>query len=109
MLSRDDWTGWSDEKWSEIAIKRAGGRTRLRNFLLDNREAASDFIQEMHKARKSLSEDQSLKISDLQQASLLRQEYFDEVPETAEFLRPEDPDSVIPAGARLGGVVDQGR
>ncbi len=109
MLSRDDWTGWSDEKWSEIAIKRAGGRTRLRNFLLDNREAASDFIQEMHKARKSLSEDQSLKISDLQQASLLRQEYFDEVPETAEFLRPEDPDSLIRDRARLVWDDDQAR
>ena len=101
MLSQDNWTGWSDEEWSGVVTKRAGGRTRLKNFLLGNRETASDFIQEMHNARKRLSEDQSLTISDVQQAPLLRQEYFDEVPETAEFLRPEDPDSLIRDRARL--------
>lgn len=101
MLSQDNWTGWSDEEWSGVVTKRAGGRTRLKNFLLDNRKTASDFIQEMHNARKILSEDQSLKISDVQQASLLRQEYFDEVPETAEFLRPTDPESLLKDQARL--------
>ena len=101
MLSQGNWTGWSDEEWSEVASRRVGGRTRLGNFLLDNREAASDFVQEMHQARRRLSEDQSLKISDLQQASLLRQEYFDEVPETAEFLRPTDPESLLRDRARL--------
>ncbi len=107
MLSQDNWTGLSDEEWSEVSAKRAGSRVRLRKFLLDNREAASDFIQEMHNARKRLSEDQSLKISDLQQASLLRQEYFDEVPETAEFLRPEAPDSLIQDRAWLVWDEDQ--
>ena len=109
MLVQDHWSGWSDEEWREVATRRAGGRTRLKNFLLDNRETASEFIQEMHKARRRLSEDQSLKISDLQQASLLRQEYFDEVPETAEFLRPEDPDSLVRDRARLVWDDDQAR
>ena len=100
-LAHDTWAELSDEKWSEVATQRSGSRTRLRTFLLDNREAASDFIKEMHDARKILIEDQSLTIGKLQQASLLRQEYFDEVPETAEFLRPEDPYSLIRDRARL--------
>ena len=100
-LSQDNWSALSDEEWSEVATKRSGGRKRLSDFLLDNRETASDFIKEIHTARKRLIEDSHLTISDLQQASLLRQEYFDEVPETAEFLRPEDPESLIRDRARL--------
>lgn len=100
-LWRDNWKGLSDEEWAEAATKRAGSRTRLRNFLLDNREVASAFIQEMHDARKILTEDEHLTISDLKQASLLRQEYFDEVPETAEFLRPANPESLFQDRARL--------
>ena len=105
-LSWDNWTELSNEEWSNVLTKRAGSRTRLKNFLLDNRDTTSAFIQEMHDARKILTEDQSLTIGDLQQASLLRQEYFDDVPETAEFLRPEDPDSLIKDRARL--VWDEG-
>ena len=108
-LAHDTWAELSDEQWSEVATQRSGSRTRLRTFLLDNREAASDFIKEMHTARRKLIEDQHLTISDLQQASLLRQDYFDEVPETAEFLRPEDPESLIRDRARLVWDDDQAR
>ena len=108
-LAHDTWSELSDEQWSEVATQRSGSRTRLRTFLLDNREAASDFIKEMHAARRKLIEDQHLTISDLQQASLLRQEYFDEVPETAEFLRPENPESLIRDRARLVWDDDQAR
>ena len=100
-LWQDDWKGLSDQGWSEAVTKRAGSRTRLRNFLLDNREAASAFIQEMHDAREILIEDELLAISDLKQACILRQEYFDEVPETAEFLRPANPESLFRDRARL--------
>lgn len=100
-LRQDNWKGLSEEEWSEAVAKRTGSRTRLRNFLRDNREAASAFIQEMHDARRILIEDQHLPISDLKQASLLRQEYFDEVPETAEFLRPTNPESLFQDRARL--------
>ena len=100
-LAHDNWMGLSDKEWAEVVDRRAGGRARLKNFLTDNRDAASAFIQEMHDARRILTQDQELTISELQQASLLRQEYFDEVPETAEFLRPEDPDSLIQDRARL--------
>lgn len=98
-LWQDDWKGLSDVEWA--VTKRAGSRTRLRNFLRDNREAASAFIQEMHDAREILIEDELLAISDLKQACILRQEYFDEVPETAEFLRPANPESLFRDRARL--------
>ena len=44
-LSQDNWSALSDEEWSEVATKRSGGRKRLSDFLLDNRETASDIIQ----------------------------------------------------------------
>ena len=100
-LAHENWMELSEEEWAEVIDRRAGGRARLKNFLTDNRDAASTFIQEIHDARRILIEDQGMAISELQQASLLRQEYFDEVPETAEFLRPEDPDSLIQGQARL--------
>lgn len=106
-LWRDNWQGLSDVEWTEAVTKRAGSRTRLRNFLLDNREATSAFIKEMHDARQILTEDEQLAISDLKQACILRQEYFDEVPETAEFLRPANPESLFRDRARL--VWDESR
>ncbi len=106
-LWQETWERLSDEEWSVSVTKRAGSRTRLSNFLRDNREVASAFIQEMHDARKILTEDDHLTISDLKQASLLRQEYFDEVPETAEFLRPANPESLFQDRARL--VLDEQR
>jgi hypothetical protein len=100
-LWQDNWKGLSEGEWADAVSKRAGSRTRLKNFLLDNRESATDFIQEMHDARKILTEEEHLPISELKQACILRQEYFDEVPETAEFLRPANPDSLFRDRARL--------
>ncbi len=100
-LWQDNWKSFSDVEWAEVVTKRAGSRTRLRNFLLDNRDAASACIKEMHDARKILTEDDNLAINDLKQACILRQEYFDEVPETAEFLRPANPESLFRDRARL--------
>ena len=87
-LLTHNWNEFPDEQWSEFATKRSLGRTRLENFLVDNRDTASDFIKEMHEAREILIKDQSMTIGDLKQASLLRPEYFEEVPETAEFSSP---------------------
>ena len=84
---QDDWKGRTKPDWDEAVALRAGSRIRLKTFLQDNRESATEFIQEMHDVRRILTEDEHLTISDLQQACILRQEYFDEVPETAEFLR----------------------
>src|SRR5262249_26327684 len=46
-------------------------------------------------------------IKDIAQASVLRQEYFDDVPETADFLRPQDPDSLFRYRVRL--IFDEAR
>ena len=92
---REDWQSLSENEWNESVGKRAGGRQRLKRFLIDNREVANAFIKEMLDAREILSDDSNLKVSDLSQASLLRQEYFEEVPETADFLRPRDPESLF--------------
>ncbi len=102
-LWRKDWKTLTEEEWVDAVGKRAGGRQRLKRFLIDNRESASSFIQEMLDARKILTDDSGLTIDDIAQLAsiLLRVEYFDEVPETAEFLRPQNPDSLFQDRARL--------
>jgi len=98
---RKDWRSLSDEEWTEAVEKRAGSRTRLRRFLTENRESASGFIQDVLDAREILSSEPQLTIRDIARASILRQEYFDDVPETADFLRPQDPDSLFRYRVRL--------
>ena len=44
-LVHDNWAELSEEEWDEVATRRSGSRIRLKNFLLDNRETASDLIQ----------------------------------------------------------------
>jgi hypothetical protein len=100
-LWRKDWSALPDEAWAEAVEKRSGSRTRLRRFLIENRESASRLIQEMIDARDILSNDPQLTIRDIAQASVLRPEYFDDVPETADFLRPQDPDSLFHHRVRL--------
>lgn len=100
-LWRKDWKTLTEEEWVDAVGKRAGGRRRLKRFLIDNRESASSFIQEILDAREILTSDPSLTIDDIAQASILRVEYFDEVPETAEFLRPQNPDSLFQDRAKL--------
>ena len=100
-LWRDDWKTLSDKEWAEFVGKRAGSRQRLKKFLIDNREVASALIKEMLDAREILIKDERLTINVLKQACFLRSEYFDEVPEMAEFLRPKAPDSLFDDRARL--------
>lgn len=100
-LWRDDWKTLSDKEWAEFVGKRVGGRQRLKKFLIDNREVAITLVKEMIDAREILIGNERLTINDLKQACLLRPEYFDEVPETAEFLRPKAPDSLFEDRARL--------
>lgn len=89
-LRRDEWKMLSDAEWQSEIERRAGNQVLLKNFLLDNREAAADFIQTILDARKLLHEKPDLPFNELPQRNLLRSEYFDEVPETAEFLFPEN-------------------
>ena len=100
-LWRDDWKSFPNKQWIETIAKLAGGRVRLKTFLTENREAASMLIQEVIDARKILIDDESLSIADIAQASILRSEYFEEVPETAEFLRPNNPESLFRGRAIL--------
>ena len=106
-LWRKDWRSLSDQEWTEAVEKRSGSRKRLRHFLIENRESASGFIQELLDAREILSSDLTLTIKDIAQASVLRAEYFDDVPETADFLRPQDPDSLFRYRVRL--ILDEHR
>ncbi len=108
-LWHDEWHEHSDAKWKETIERLAGSRTRLKNFLSENRETATALIQELHDARKILSEDENLTINAIKQVCLLRSEYFDEVPETAEFLRPSNPDSLFRDRARLVWDEDRAR
>jgi hypothetical protein len=100
-LWHKDWSSLSVEEWDGVVEKRSGSRTRLRRFLTDNRQSASEFIQDVLDVREILSGDSQLTIGDIARASILRQEYFDDVPETADFLRPHDPDSLFRFRVRL--------
>ncbi len=105
--SNEEWQTLSSIDWERVVEKRIINIPRLRNFLVGNREDATAFTQEILDARLKLSEDEKLTLNDLKQASVLRQEYFDEVPETAEFLRPSNPDSLFQNRAKL--YWDEGR
>jgi hypothetical protein len=98
---RPDWKELSDAEWLDTVERRAVGRPRLRRFLVDNRESASSFVQEILDARYVLTQDQRLSVNDIAQASVLRPEYFDEIPETADFLRPQNPESLFHDRATL--------
>jgi hypothetical protein len=91
----------SDEEWAEAIKKRSRSRTRLRRFLTENQESANVFIQEVLDAREILSSEPQWTIADIARASVLRQEYFDDALETANFLRLQDPDSLLRYRVRL--------
>jgi len=100
-LRRSDWASMSDIEWQECMQRRYGGRVRLRRFLTENRDIARVFVKDMLEVREILTEDAASQIADIAQASILRIEYFDEVPETAQFLRPDNPESLFQNRARL--------
>ncbi len=101
------WKTMPDKEWSDIVGRRVGGRQRLKKFLIENRDTASSLIKELLEAREILTKDQSLTIQDIAQASILRYEYFDEVPETADFFRPQNPESLFRNKAKL--IWNEGR
>jgi hypothetical protein len=97
----EGWRELSDPDWSDAVSRRTGGRKRLATFLGDSRAAATAVIQEMLDARKVLAEDKSLTLDGIKGACFLRPEYFDYVPETADFLRPDDPQSLLRSRPRI--------
>jgi hypothetical protein len=100
-LWRKDWKSLTDDDWAEAVNKRSGSRRRLKNFLTYNRELASDLIQDMLDVREILAANEDMTLDGIAQASILRAEYFDEVPETADFLRPGNADSLFQGRARI--------
>ena len=100
-LWTDEWDAIDDGAWREAMTRRLGGRALLIKFLVENRDTAMQFVREMLDARRVLSADRALTVSEIAQALILRAEYFDEVPETADFLRPDDPESLFADRGRL--------
>ncbi len=100
-LWTENWRTLDDGAWREAMTRRLGGRKRLIEFVVLNRENATRSIQEMLDARELLRDDRKLTLSDLAGVCHLRREYFEEVPETADFLREDDPDSLFADRARL--------
>jgi len=108
---QEEWKNIPKEEWDALVTRLSGSRRRLRAFLIGNRESAAQIIVEMLDARQCLASDPTLTIEQLKHVCFLRPEYFDEVPETAEFLRPNDPESLFRDRPRLawderrGGIV----
>lgn len=101
LFAGDEWKQWSDEEWESGITMWVGGRKNLRDFFVKNRETATKWIEEMFDARRVLAANPSWTLSDIKQISLLRPEYFEAVPETALFLRPDDPESLFRDRPRL--------
>ena len=100
-LWRKDWKELTDADWADAIDKRSGSRRRLKNFLTDNRELATNLVQDVLDVREILAANPDLTLDGIAQASILRTEYFDEVPETADFLRPDNPESLFQGRARI--------
>jgi hypothetical protein len=92
---QEGWSQLSEKEWTDAVGRRAAGRKRLATFLRDNRTAATEVIKEMLDARMVLGEDRSLTLDGIKGACFVRPEYFDYVPETADFLRPDAPQSLL--------------
>jgi len=97
----DSWDTLSDEAWAQAVTKRTGSRNRLKRFLTENRRTSTSLIRELLDARNILAANPQWTVIELSRACILRVEYFEEVQETAEFLRPTNPQSLIRDRAQL--------
>ncbi|MBI4028087.1 MAG: hypothetical protein HY360_24095 [Verrucomicrobia bacterium] len=88
FVEPEDWKKWPDERWEGAIQIWLGGRRNLRDFFVENRRTALKWLDEMLEARRVLEKNPDWTLDDVAQVSHLRPEYFDEVPETAIFLRP---------------------
>ncbi len=97
----EEWKQWSDDEWESGIAMWVGGRKNLRDFFVKNRETATKWVDEMFDARRVLTTHAEWTLSEIKQDSLLRPEYFEAVPETALFLRPDNPESLFRDRPRL--------
>lgn len=100
-LAGDEWKQWSNDEWESGITMWVGGRKNLRDFFVKNKETATKWIEEIFDARQVLTTNPQWTLSDIKQMSLLRPEYFEADPETALFLRPDDPESLFRDRPRL--------
>ncbi len=105
----DNWEVFTDEEWAQAIAKRTGSRTRLKNFLIENRNTSTSLIRELLDARTILTANPEWTVTELSKACFLRAEYFEEVPETAEFLLPTNPEFLIRDRAQLNWDEQRGR
>lgn len=93
ILRQDNWETWTSERWQVDVTTRCGPRTRLRDFLTANEASARRTIRELGEIRDFATAEPTSTIEDLAAVAnlpFLRDEFFDEVPETAEFFRPDN-------------------
>jgi uncharacterized tellurite resistance protein B-like protein len=98
ILRKPGWTSWDSRRWTTEVENRTPTRPRLRAFLTNNEAAAREIVAEMGEVRELARVHPEATIADLRRlrpSSPLRDEYFDDVPETADFLRPGDPMSLL--------------
>jgi hypothetical protein len=101
FVEPEDWRQWPDERWEDAINLWLGGRKNLRAFFVENRPTARKWIDEMLEARLVLDKNPDWTLDDVAQISHLRPEYFDEVPETANFLRPIETETLFRDRPRL--------
>lgn len=101
FVEPEDWKRWPDDRWQDAIHLWLGGRKNLRAFFVENRPTAAKWIDEMLEARRILDKNPDWTLDDVAQVSHLRPEYFDEVPETAIFLRPIDTETLFRDRPRL--------
>lgn len=101
FIEPEDWKQWPDDRWQDAMNLWLGGRKNLRTFFVENRPTAMQWIDEMLEARRILEKNPDWTLDDVAQVSHLRSEYFDEVPETASFLRPIETETLFRDRPRL--------
>lgn len=101
FVEAEDWKRWPDDRWQDAINLWLGGRKNLRAFFVENRPTAAKWIDEMLEARRILEKNPDRTLDDVAQVSHLRNEYFDEVPETASFLRPIETETLFRDRPRL--------
>jgi hypothetical protein len=101
LVEPEDWKQWPDDRWENAINIWLGGRKNLRAFFVKNRPTARKWIDEMLETRNILEKNPDWTLDDVAQVSHLRTEYFDEVPETAIFLRPIETETLFCDRPRL--------
>ena len=109
-----EWAAWqvgytnlTNGEWADKMRRLCGGHKRLVGFVCQYRRVAQDVMTEMVKLRNAIRRGRGQVSDVVGRSPLLRPEYFHDVPETAEFLSPENPDALRPDRASLGW--DEGR